>query len=284
MTQKICLVTGGNSGIGREIALGLARSGATVIVIDRVEANDLIAAATAENLQKNLDIYVADMSDQQSIRAVAKTISERYQHIDVLINNAGRHLIERETSVDGLEMNFALNCVGGFLLTELLLESLKAAVAGRIINMASEAHRVPGRFDLDDLNTEHAPMTYAYGKSKFGVILWTKAMADELTGSSVTVNCVCPGLVATKIFANFVPRWLMPVTVAMSKLGLMSSPAQGAKVPLRLALNDAYANSTGRFFGSHVITRHFNEHKGTNNKILQRELLKVMRQITRTPT
>lgn len=277
--ERICVVTGGNAGIGFHIALGLLRSGARVVSIDRDGNPALQAAAASIGLGERLSGYQADLSSQAEVRAVAARIRADCPRVDVLINNAGRHIMARETSVDGLEMNFALNCLAGFQLTSLLLPLLRAAPEARIVNLASEAHRVPGHFKLDDLNTEKAPMAHAYGKSKFGVILWSKALARELRAEGITVNAVCPGLVATGIFENFVPRWVMPLSRLASRLGLMSTPAQGARLPLALALSPEYATTTGRFSGSHSIMRHVPEKRGTDDIPLQQAFIRRLREI-----
>lgn len=284
MTIPIYLVTGANSGIGKEIALALLATGATVIVIDRVEPDMLSEAAETRKLTGNIDGYIADLSNMDSVRNVVNDISSNYETIDALVNNAGRHLMVRETSVDGYEMNFALNCLGSFVLTWLLLDKIKAAPAGRIVNLSSEAHRIPGHFDINDINTENAPMSYAYGKSKFGVILWTKALARQLQDTNVTVNAVCPGLVKTQIFENFVPNWLLPFTVLMTKVGLMSTPEQGAQKPVDLVTSPIYKNTTGEFFGSHFVVKRFSENKGTDNQQLQQQLLNKLISIAKPLT
>ncbi|MCG8668089.1 MAG: SDR family NAD(P)-dependent oxidoreductase [Pseudomonadales bacterium] len=267
------LVTGANSGIGKEIALALLKTGANIIVIDKVKADELLSESSVRQNKGTIDAYIADLSSTVSIKDVVEQISTKYSHIDALVNNAGRHLMAREESVDGYEMNFALNCLGSFTLTWLLLDKLKAAQAGRIINISSEAHRVPGHFDMNDINTNNAPMSYAYGRSKFGVILWTKALARKLQDTSVTVNTVCPGLVKTQIFENFVPKWLLPFTVLMTKVGLMATPEQGSRKPVELLLSQKHKDSTGKFYGSHAVLKQFSENKGTDNQQLQNELL-----------
>lgn len=281
MSKKIFVVTGANAGIGKEIALGLLQTGATILAVDRDDATSLKQTALSLQLPGTIDSIVADLSSKFSLQAAAAEIIERYPHIDALVNNAGRHLMARETSADGYEMNFALNCLGSFMLTWLLMEPLKASEAGRVVNLASEAHRVPGFFDINDLNTEHSPMSYAYGKSKFGIILWTRAMARHFQGTSVTVNAVCPGLVKTRIFENWVPAWLLPFTVLMTKTGLMSTPAQGARKPIDLVLSPEYSGVTGKFYGSHCLLKHVPANKGTNDQQLQQLLMDTLLDIVR---
>jgi len=261
--HKVCVVTGTCTGIGQQIAYKLLELGHYVIMIDKYPPNETINTMEKIN-PKGFEFHLADLSDQQSIQSLSANLIEQHPSIDILVNNAGRHIVERETSTDGYEMNFALNCLGTASLTLHLLKSLQQAPSARIVNIASEAHRFPGRFNFDDINTNNESMLYAYGKSKFGIILFTKALATKLRGSSVTVNAVCPGLVSTNIFLNFLPKWLATLFGSLSHVGLMSTAKDGAKVPVKLCCDPALNDANGNFYGSHSLLKHFSENKKTD--------------------
>ena len=263
INHKVCVVTGTCSGIGQQIAYRLLELGHYVIMIDKFRPDDTIIQMSKMN-PKGFEFHLADLSDQESIRSLSVNLIEKHPSIDILVNNAGRHIVERETSIDGFEMNFALNCLGTASLTLHLLSSLQRAPSGKIVNIASEAHRFPGKFNFDDINTEKESMLYAYGKSKFGIILFTKALAKKLEGSSVTVNAVCPGLVSTNIFLNFLPRWLAVLFGSLSHVGLMATAKDGAKIPVKLCCDPALNEVSGNFYGSHTLLKHFSENKKTN--------------------
>ena len=262
--NKVCVVTGTCSGIGQQIAYRLLELGHYVIMIDKFHPDDTINEMTKIK-PKGFEFHLADLSDQESIRTLSVRLIEKHPSIDILVNNAGRHIVERETSIDGFEMNFALNCLGTASLTLHLLSSLQRAPSGKIVNIASEAHRFPGRFNFEDINTEKESMLYAYGKSKFGIILFTKALATELDGSSVTVNAVCPGLVSTNIFLNFLPRWLAVLFGSLSHVGLMATAKDGARMPVKLCFDPAYKTDSGKFYGSHTLLKHVPANRKTNN-------------------
>ena len=262
--NKVCVVTGTCSGIGQQIAYRLLELSHYVIMIDKFRPEDTISQMTKVN-PGGFEFHLADLSDQQSIQSLSVKLLEKHPSIDILVNNAGRHIVERETSTDGFEMNFALNCLGTASLTLHLLDSLQRAPSGKIVNIASEAHRFPGKFNFDDINTENESMLYAYGKSKFGIILFTKALAKKLEGSTVTVNAVCPGLVSTNIFQNFLPRWLATLFGSLSHLGLMATAKDGARTPTKLCCDPEYSDCSGNFYGSHSLLKHFSANKKTDS-------------------
>lgn len=275
MRSRTCIVTGANSGIGKVTARALARRGAHVVIVDIHDAEATAADIRTDVPSARIDTLVADLSSQQEVRALADTINHRYEHIHVLVNNAGRHLMRRETSVDGLEMNLALNCLSPFLLTHLLLDKLVASSPARIVNVASVAHRVPGRFNFDDLNTERETMYYAYGKSKIANILWVKAMARRLRGTGVTINAVCPGLVATNIFDNYLPPWFSQVAPGLARLGLMASAEEGARMQIALASDAEFEGVSGCYYSSHPLARRLPPQPRTLDESLQERVWEV---------
>jgi NAD(P)-dependent dehydrogenase (short-subunit alcohol dehydrogenase family) len=204
MAGKTCLVTGATDGIGRVTALELAHMGANVVIAGRNPAKSAITAMDIREQSGNpaVEFLVADLSSQDQVRRLAKDFKERHQKLDVLVNNAGAFFVGREKSVDGIEMTFALNHLSYFLLTNLLLDELKASAPARIVNVSSGAHK-GARIELCGV---HSPRRYfgfrAYSRSKLCNILFTYELARRLEGTGVTVNALHPGLVGTNIINN----------------------------------------------------------------------------------
>jgi retinol dehydrogenase-12 len=243
MKGKICLVTGANSGIGFETAKALARMGARVGLVCRAPAKceETKSAILQAVPDAELDSFAADLSSQAEIRRVAADIIRTYPKIDVLINNAG--IVENtfKRSVDGIEMTFAVNHLAYFLLTNLLLEPIKAAAPSRIINVSSAAH-FGARMDFDDLQGEKGYNGWrAYSQSKLANILFTYELARRLAGTGVTVNCLHPGVIGTKLFRN--------LGIINTLAGIfLSSPEKGAETSVYLASSPEVEGVTGKYF------------------------------------
>jgi len=244
MNGKICIVTGANSGIGKETALGLARMGATTIMVcrslERGEAalEDIIAKTGS----KCLHLMLCDLSSQKSIREAAKEFKQKFNALHVLINNAGVSLLKRKLTVDGIEATFATNYLGPFLFTNLLLDVIKRSAPARIINIASMAHR-RATINFDDLEGEknfNGPA--AYSKSKLANILFTYELARRLKGAGVTVNALCPGGVSSGIWRHYNP--LMRSFLQ----AILKAPEEAAKLPLYLATSKDMEGVTGKYF------------------------------------
>src|SRR5258708_8414018 len=198
MQGKICMVTGANSGIGK--ATALAQMGATVVMIcrDRARGEEARSEITTTSRNNAADLLQADLSSQQSIRQFDETFQHHYTHLHVLINNAGAAFTgRRRETVDGLEMTLAVNYLAPFLLTNLLLDRLKASAPARIVNVSSAAHK-SGSIRMDDLQAEklYRPMR-TYPQAKLAVVLFTYELARRLQGTGVTANCLHPAFVAT---------------------------------------------------------------------------------------
>ena len=155
MQGKVCLITGANSGIGKATVLGLAQMGAMVVMVcrDRARGEEAQREIKMKSGNDAVDLLIADLSSQQSIRQLADTIRQRYPHLHVLINNAGAGFTQRQESVDGVEMTFAVNYLAPFLLTNLLLDVLKNSASARIINVDSDNHSFV-RLDMQDLQLQ----------------------------------------------------------------------------------------------------------------------------------
>ena len=205
MDGKTCLITGGSDGIGYAAALELARMGATVVLAGRNPAKTAAAATRIIEDTGNPSVrYVlADLSSQSEVRRLAAQIKEELPRLDVLMNNAGAVFLSRRRSVDGVEMTFALNHLGPFLLTTLLLDLMRGSSPARIVNISSGAHFSARNFRLEDLPMLESSGGYrAYARSKLCNILFTYELARRLEGSGLTVNALHPGLVRTNIARN----------------------------------------------------------------------------------
>jgi NAD(P)-dependent dehydrogenase (short-subunit alcohol dehydrogenase family) len=251
MRGRVCLVTGANRGLGKATALGLARQGATVVLLGR-DAKSL--AGAVEELRREsgnhaLSHLVVDLGSLDSVRHAAGEVAQRFTAIQVLVNNAGVNVARRVTSPDGYEMTFAVNHLGPFLLTNLLLPLLRAGAPSRIVNVTSWFERL-GRIDFDDLHARHKRYTAlgAYYQSKLANVLFTYELAARLAGTGVTANCADPGLVATSLLRDRL--WWRPPWLQWLWRTLLSSPERGARAAIYAASAPAVAGVTGRCFGT----------------------------------
>ena len=243
---RTALVTGATSGIGKVTALELARMGARVLVHGR---NPARLEATVAELRAasggQVEGVRADFASLADVRALAAEVRSRTDRLHILVNNAGGATRGRSLSRDGIEMTLAVNHLAPFLLTDLLLDLLKAAAPARIVNVASEAHRV-GQFDIDDLQNERRYRTFrTYGQTKMQNIMFTYELARRLAGSGVTVTAVHPGTVDTGIWdaARGVVR---PIVRVMQ--WFMITPERGAAPLIRLASAADVEGVTGVYF------------------------------------
>lgn len=205
MDGKVCMVTGGSAGIGKAVALKLARLGATVVIVcrnrDRGEA--ALAEIKANSGNKAVDLMLADLSSQAAIRQLAHNFTDGYQQLHVLVNNAGIIPRKRSLTEDGIETAFAVNHLAYFLLTHLLLDVLKVSAPARIINVASGFHGET--IDFDNLQGEKSYRELEpYGQTKLANILFTYELARRLQGTGVTVNCLSPEVdITTRLLFDF---------------------------------------------------------------------------------
>jgi NAD(P)-dependent dehydrogenase (short-subunit alcohol dehydrogenase family) len=253
MDGKTVVITGGNSGIGKAAAVALARAGARVVITARnadrgTAARADIAAASGSD---TVELSVFDLEDLSSVRAGADDLLERCPRIDVLLNNAGLILSNRSLSTDGYESTFAINHLGPFLLTELLLERVKESAPSRIVNVASTAHNFARRgMVFDDLMAEQSykPME-VYGRSKLANILFTTELAERLAGTGVTVNSLHPGSVATGYARDGDTTGFMAWGVKVyALLPISLTPEQGARTSIYLCSSPEVEGVTGRYF------------------------------------
>jgi NAD(P)-dependent dehydrogenase (short-subunit alcohol dehydrogenase family) len=247
MEGKICLVTGATSGIGFETARGLAHSGATVVLAGR---NPDKGAAALHSIRERtsssqLEYLNADLSSQAEVRKLASAFLAAHNRLDVLVNDAGAAYLRHQRSVDGIEKTFAVNHLSVFLLTNLLLDTLKASAPSRIIIVSSGSHR-DARIHFDDLNLDQGYWVMrAYGQSKLANLLFTYELARRLEGTGVTANAVHPGWVRTNIGRN--NGWLVQLLMPLLQFG--ARPAEeGAQTPLYLATSSDVAGVSGKYW------------------------------------
>ena len=247
MRNKICLVTGATNGIGQAVATGLANLGATVVISgrSRERAQATVAQIKTETGNPNINYLLADLSVQAQVRELASAFKSRYERLDVLVNNAGAIFFRRQVSAEGIEMNFAVNHLAYFLLTNLLLDTLKISAPARIVNISSNSHRGK-RLDFDDLEIKRGYNAgKAYGRSKLCNLYFTYELAQRLEGTGVTVNAMHPGFVATNMAANNGPlvRFFLPFIHRNSL-----TPEQGASTAVYLASSPEIEGVTGKYF------------------------------------
>jgi NAD(P)-dependent dehydrogenase (short-subunit alcohol dehydrogenase family) len=248
MHGKVCLVTGANRGIGYETALGLARLGARVLVHARTAAKADQAATAIRTASGNAAVegVAADFMLQSEVRGLAQEVLQRADRLDVLINNAGGYFTYRETTVDNHEATFAVNHLAPFILTNALVDRMKASAPARIVMVSSEAHiRVR---NVEDWESRQGYSGYgAYSRSKLANILYTYDLAHRLQGSGVTVNACHPGLVDTGIIETGLSRWWTQWLIPIAKRFTIT-PAAGATTPLYLATSPEVEGVTGKYF------------------------------------
>ena len=242
------MVTGANSGIGKATALALAQMGATVVMVcrDRARGEEARSEITTKSRNNAVDLLLADLSSQQSIRQLVEHFKQRYTQLHVLINNAGAAFPGRRETVDGLEMTFAVNYLAPFLLTHLLLDVLKASAPARVVNVSSNSHK-SGYIQMDDLQEEKRYRSMqVYGQSKLAVVLFTYELARRLQGTGVTANCLHPGFVATHFGQRDVGPAFRLLVKLIGRFG--TSPQKGAKTSIYLASSPGVEGVTGKYF------------------------------------
>jgi NAD(P)-dependent dehydrogenase (short-subunit alcohol dehydrogenase family) len=254
MQGKICLITGGTNGIGKSTAQELARMGVTVVIVgrDAQKTSQVVEEIRAASGNNKVDSLLADLSSQQEIRRLANEFKNKYSHLHVLLNNAGAVFMQRQLSVDGIEMTFALNHLASLLLTNLLLDTIKASAPARIINVSSGAH-TSGKIEFDNLQGEREYSPKAYDNSKLANILFTMELARRLEGTGVTGNALHPGFTSTGFGKNN-PGFLMNIIRAVVPL-IARSPEKGAETSIYLASSPEVQTITGKYFVDCKVTQ-----------------------------
>lgn len=273
MTGKVCIVTGANTGIGKETALGLARLGATVVMVcrDRDRSDAPLSEIKQKSGNDRVELMICDFSSQNSIRQFAEDFTQRHDRLDVLVNNAGVVLRKRSLTEVGIESTFAINHLGYFLVTNLLLDVLKKSAPSRIVNVSSTAHRF-GKLDINAWPVGRDYTAFgAYANSKLANVLFTYELARRLEGTGVTANCLHPGGVGTNLYRglpNFLQALIKLVTI---------SPARGARTSIYLASSSEVEGVTGKYF---VRRRQHESSEASRNDEAARILWEVSAELT----
>ena len=248
---KIVLITGANSGIGRETARQVAGMDAHVVMVCRdegrcKEAKRDIRLSTGSD---ELEMIIADLSSQADVRALAEEFRSRHDRLDVLLNNAAIVPRERHVTVDGIELQLAVNHLAPFLLTSLLLDMLKMSAPARILTVSSGIHH-RGRIDFEDLQAEgrYKGMN-RYGTTKLANILFTRVLAKRLEGTGVTANALTPGFIATRLSRDFgaFPRGMVRL--------IAGKVDKGARTPVYLVTSPAVSGVSGEYWKGMKVTR-----------------------------
>jgi NAD(P)-dependent dehydrogenase (short-subunit alcohol dehydrogenase family) len=245
---KTVLVTGATSGIGREASVALARLGARIVLVGRDPGRTAAAVAdvAARSGSKEVSHLLCDFSSQTDVRRLADAVLAGHDRLHVLVNNAGGVNKQRRLTVDGIEATFAVNHLGYFLLTNLLLERLVRSAPARVVTVASVAHR-RSTLDFDDLGYERGySIMRAYGRSKLANVLFAAELARRLDGTGVTSNSLHPGAVATNIWSG-APLWAKPLIQILFRPFLISAE-EGAKRIVQLAASPELEGVTGKYF------------------------------------
>ena len=248
MQGSVCMVTGATAGIGAVTATALAAQGAQVVVVGRNKrkTEDKVRQIQSETGSTTVHYLLADFSDLQQVRELAASFTNQFPRLDVLINNAGAYFNTRRKTPYGVEMTFLVNHLAPFLLTNLLVDRIKASPPARILNVSSGAHRY-GSLDFDDLefNRGYFGMK-AYARSKLANILFTYELARRLTGTKVTVNALHPGHTATDIWST---NFSVIGPLLKRFMGIFAiSPEEGAETSIFLATSPEVEGVTGQYF------------------------------------
>ncbi len=276
-THKTALVTGATSGIGKATAEALARQGMTVVLVarDAEKGRAVLEEIRSKSGNPTLDVLLADLSSQAAIRQLAEEFQRKYSKLHVLVNNAGGVFSARKLTVDGLEYTFAFNHLAYFLLTNLLLDTLRASAPARIVNVSSGAQGM-GKINFADLQGEQRySVQAAYSQSKLANVLFTYALARRLEGTGVTANVLHPGVVRTNFGRVETPllwRVLFPLIDPF-----MLTPEKGAETAVYLATSPEVEGVSGKYFAKQKAVR---SHSISYDQAVQERLWEVSAQLT----
>ncbi len=268
MSDRTILITGSTDGIGKATATALAGLGVHVLVHGRNNEKGKRVMREMKDKTGNdrIDLFIADLASQREVRRLAKAVQERFDRLDVLINNAGTFERSRRRTEDGIETTFAVNYLAPFLLTRLLEPLLRQSAPARVVNLASIAHFDTKTIDWGNLQGERSYDPYeAYSLSKYAVITFTYILAEKLEGSGVTANCLHPGVINTKMLREGFPGYHG------------DPPETGARTPVYLATSPEVEGVTGKYFDN---MRPARSSKLTHDRGVQERLWKVAKDLT----
>jgi retinol dehydrogenase-12 len=247
--KKTALITGGTSGIGKVTAKTLAKKNYQVVIHGRnkEKTEQVVEEIKKETANPHIDYILGDLSVMDDARKVAKEFNDRYEHLHLLINNAGCVYYKRQETAEGFEKTMATNHLSHFIITNMLLDKIKKSTPARIVVVSSDSH-LPGRWNPADIHLRNKyKVLWAYENSKLYNVLFTKYLAEQLKNDQVTVNCLHPGVVQTKIGGkntNIVGGIFWGL---YSKIWGISEE-KGAQTTLYLATSPEVENTTGKYF------------------------------------
>ena len=246
LKNKTAIVTGANSGMGMATVRALSDMGARVIMLCRSEkrGKEALERLLSEDPSRTLELILCDLGDYDSIRNFANIVKSSYDHIDIIVNNAGFISLDRQETKEGLERQFGINHIGHFLLTMSLLDLM--GEGGRIVNVSSGAHKV-GKIHFDDINLHKGfNVITAYSQSKLANVLFTRELARRVKDRGITVNCCHPGAVATNIGIDRETGFGKTITGLLKPF--FQTPEQGARTAIFLASDSSVSDITGEYF------------------------------------
>ena len=243
----VALVTGATGGIGKVTARVLAAQGATVVIVSHSDerCRDAVQQIIAQTGNQNVSAIVADLSTQAGVRQASAEFLSRHTRLDILVNNAGALFTNRSVSADGIDMTFALNHFGPFLLTSLLLDTIRASAPARIVTVSSSAHRAARGISFDKLRSPIGGFG-AYSQSKLANVLFTYELAQRLAGTGVTANALHPGVVNTGFGKNNGALFRVVFNLVWPLFTV--SPEEGARTSVYLASSPDVATISGAYF------------------------------------
>ncbi|MFX0000165.1 MAG: SDR family oxidoreductase [Candidatus Hermodarchaeota archaeon] len=279
MQGKFCLITGANSGIGKATAIGLAKLNAHIVMLcrDKTRGEEAKSEIITESGNESIDLLLADLASQQSIRQFVAELQMKYDKLHILINNAGVNPSKRYETVDGLEKTFAINTLAPFLLTNLLLPTIKNSIPARIINVASAVQSKSINFENLQFN-KHFRSWKTYSQSKTALIIITYEFARRLNGSGVTVNCLHPGGVKTNIIQDYkgIIKFFTKIIFSFAK-----NPEEGAKTSIYLASSPKVEKVSGKYF---IDKKEAKSKDVTYNKSIAERLWNICAELTNFAT
>ncbi|XP_053504901.1 retinol dehydrogenase 11 [Ictalurus furcatus] len=251
LTGKTAIVTGANTGIGKFIALDFACRGAKVILACRSEARGMATLREIRQLSGNQNVHlrIIDTSSLESVRKFAAQILEEEKQLHILVNNAGASGLPKGITADGLEVSFATNHIGPFLLTNLLLDLLKKSAPARIVNVSSANHK-RGKVDFSHFRGENLTyrMDTVYNHTKLHNVIWTNALALKLQGTGVTANSLHPGIVMTEVMRHY--NWIFRLIFNIVGMFFFKSAEEGAVSSIYCAVAEETEGISGKYFDS----------------------------------
>ncbi len=277
MSEKVILVTGANSGMGKATAAKLADTGARVIMLcrDMARGEAALREVSEQNSARKLELMLCDLGDMRDIRRFTDEFKERYGRLDILVNNAGVITLDRRETKDGFELQFGVNHLGHFLLTLRLIDIMPEHSGARIVVVGSGAHKA-GRIHFNDINLKKGyNVVSAYGQAKLANLLFTRELAKRLDGKGITVNCAHPGAVATSMGVDRKTGFGKTITGLLKPL--FQTPELGSRTALYLALDPAVRDITGEYFYK---CKRAKSSKASKNEELARKLFELSEKLT----